>query len=64
MGKGDSMRMAKRSFLLKHGIVRNAIRKDLLYFALPAILVWVGGLYVTDRDGYDDLWSNLWNVIR
>ncbi|MFC2015200.1 methyltransferase family protein [Chloroflexota bacterium] len=31
--------MAKRSFLSRLGIVRNAIREDLLYFYLPWIIV-------------------------
>ncbi len=35
--------MAKRGFLARHGIVRNAIREDLLYFFLPWILVLVAG---------------------
>jgi protein-S-isoprenylcysteine O-methyltransferase Ste14 len=36
--------MAKRGFLARHGIVRNAIREDLLYFFLPWILVLVAGM--------------------
>ena len=35
--------MAKRGFLTRHRIVRNAIREDMLYFALPALLVLVAG---------------------
>ncbi len=35
--------MAKRGFLARHRIVRNAIREDMLYFALPAILVLSAG---------------------
>ena len=31
--------MAKREFLARHGIVRNAIRKDILQFAIPAIII-------------------------
>ncbi len=31
--------MAKRGFLKRHGIVRNAIRKDILYFFIPWITV-------------------------
>jgi protein-S-isoprenylcysteine O-methyltransferase Ste14 len=38
--------MAKRGFLARHRIVRNAIREDLLYFALPWILVMVAGMGV------------------
>jgi protein-S-isoprenylcysteine O-methyltransferase Ste14 len=40
-------RMAKDGFLKRHGIVRNAIKKDLLYFAIPALLVFSAGLIVS-----------------
>lgn len=39
--------MAKRGFLKRHGIVRNAIRDDMLYFALPGLLVLTAGLAVS-----------------
>ncbi len=42
--------MAKRGFLARHGIVRNAIREDMLYFALPAILVLCAGMGVSAWD--------------
>ncbi len=42
--------MAKRGFLKRHGIVRNAIRADLLYFALPALLVSSAGMVVSAWD--------------
>ncbi len=35
--------MAKQRFLRKHGIVRNAIKKDLLYFVIPWIFVMIAG---------------------
>jgi protein-S-isoprenylcysteine O-methyltransferase Ste14 len=38
--------MAKGGFLKRHGIVRNAIKEDMLYFALPALLVFTAGLVV------------------
>jgi len=44
------LRMAKRGFLARHGIVRNAIREDVLYFAIPAILVWSAGLVISAWD--------------
>jgi protein-S-isoprenylcysteine O-methyltransferase Ste14 len=47
--------MAKRGFLKNHGIVRNAIREDVLYFAIPALLVFTAGLAVSAWDGYDGL---------
>ena len=42
--------MAKRGFLTRHRIVRNAIREDLLYFALPAIFVLIAGMGVSAWD--------------
>ena len=55
--------MAKPGFLSRHGIVRNAIREDLLFFALPAIIVLIVGLGVSARDGYDGLVETLWNLV-
>jgi protein-S-isoprenylcysteine O-methyltransferase Ste14 len=42
--------MAKGGFLKRHGIVRNAIREDMLYFAIPALLVLTAGLAVSTSD--------------
>jgi protein-S-isoprenylcysteine O-methyltransferase Ste14 len=43
-------RMAKRGFLERHGIVRNAIREDMLYFAIPAVFVLFAGMGVSAWD--------------
>ncbi len=56
--------MAKRGFLSRHGIVRNAIREDVLFFALPAVLVFFVGLVVSARDGYDGLVGKIWELVR
>jgi protein-S-isoprenylcysteine O-methyltransferase Ste14 len=56
--------MPKRGFLARQGIVRNAIREDMLYFAIPALLVFTAGLAVSARDGYDGLTAALWNLVR
>jgi protein-S-isoprenylcysteine O-methyltransferase Ste14 len=53
--------MAKRGFLSRHGIVRNAIREDLVQFAVPAFVVFLAGLVVSVGDGYDGLVPVLWN---
>lgn len=42
--------MAKRGFLTRHRIVRNAIREDVLYFALPAVIVLFAGMGVSGWD--------------
>ncbi len=56
--------MAKRGFLSRHGIVRNAIREDVLYFALPALLVFTTGLVVSAKDGYNGLVAAIWDLVR
>ncbi len=56
--------MVRRGFLSRHGIVRNAIREDVLYFAIPAVLVYFVGLAVSARDGYDGLVAAIWNLVR
>lgn len=45
-------------------MVRNAIREDILHFALPALVVFVLGLVLSARDGYDGLLAAIWNVVK
>jgi protein-S-isoprenylcysteine O-methyltransferase Ste14 len=56
--------MAKRGFLARHRIVRNAIREDVLYFAIPALLVFTAGLVVSAWDGYDGLVAMISELVR
>jgi len=56
--------MAKRGFLARHGIVRNAIREDLLYFAIPALFVFSAGLAVSVWDGFDGMVGTIWDLVR
>ncbi len=56
--------MAKNGFLQRHGIVRNAIKKDLLYFALPGITVWFIELLFCARDGLSGFWGTVWGLIK
>jgi protein-S-isoprenylcysteine O-methyltransferase Ste14 len=44
--------MPKRGFLAREGIVRNAIKEDVLYFAIPGLLVFTAGLVVSAMDGF------------
>jgi hypothetical protein len=44
--------MAKDGHLKRQGIVRNTIREDLLFFALPAVLVFFAGLLASGLDGW------------
>jgi protein-S-isoprenylcysteine O-methyltransferase Ste14 len=55
--------MPKRGFLTEYRIVRNAIREDVLYFAIPALLVFTAGLVVSGRDGYDGLVGKIWELV-
>jgi len=56
--------MVKRGFLVRHGIVRNAIREDLLCFAIPALSVFTAGLVVSAADGYNGLFVTIWYLVR
>ncbi|MCP4250250.1 MAG: DUF1295 domain-containing protein, partial [bacterium] len=40
------------SFLERHRIVRNAIKQDLLQFALPGLVVFTAGLVVSGTQGW------------
>ena len=56
--------MAKRGYLSRHGIVRNAIKKDILIFGIPALTVFSLGLIVSGRDGYDGLVGAIWELVK
>jgi len=47
--------MPKEGFLKRHRIVRHTIREDLLFFAIPGILVLFAGMVVSSRDGFAEL---------
>jgi len=54
--------MPKRSYLERQGIVRSNIKKDLLFFAIPALLVLTTGLVVSVLDGFDGLVIKTWEL--
>jgi protein-S-isoprenylcysteine O-methyltransferase Ste14 len=56
--------MTKPGVLKNHGIVRNAIREDVLYFAIPALLVFTAGLVVSAWDGFDGFVTMTWKLAR
>ncbi len=58
--------MAKNGFLKRHGIVRNAIKKDILYFALPGITVFFIELLFCARDanGLSGFWGTIWGLVK
>ena len=51
--------MEKNGFLKRHGIVRNAIRKDLLQFAIPAIIIFFMEL-IFCADSLTGIWGTIW----
>jgi protein-S-isoprenylcysteine O-methyltransferase Ste14 len=57
--------MAEPGFLARHGILRNAIRADLLQFHLPFFGVFAVALVLSFRGGdLEGIWGTLWRVIR
>ena len=56
--------MVNRGFLAKHGVVKHEVRKDLLQFAIPALVVFTAGLIFSARDGWGGLPSTVWKLIR
>lgn len=56
--------MAENGFLKRHGIVRNAIRKDIFQFALPGMTVLIIELLFCVRDGARGFWGTVWGLVR
>ncbi len=60
--------MTKNGFLKKHGIVRNAIIKDMLQFALPGMTVFIIELQFCARagarNGLSGLWGTIWGLVK
>jgi len=55
--------MANNNFLKKHGIVQNAIKEDILFFAIPAFVVFLVGL-VSCGDGLSNFWGTVWGLVK
>jgi protein-S-isoprenylcysteine O-methyltransferase Ste14 len=56
--------MVKKGFLKRHGIIRNAIRKDILQFAIPALTIFILELIFIKRDGISGFWGNVWSLVK
>ncbi|MCP4600278.1 MAG: isoprenylcysteine carboxylmethyltransferase family protein [Proteobacteria bacterium] len=60
--------MAKKSFLKRLGIVRNAIRDDILQFAIPGMTVFIIELLFCARDGAGNslsgFWGTIWSLVK
>jgi protein-S-isoprenylcysteine O-methyltransferase Ste14 len=55
--------MDDHGFLKRQGIVRSAIRADIVFFAIPALTVLILGLYFCAKAGLSGFWGIVWNVI-
>ncbi len=44
--------------------MRKTIQKDILLFGIPAFTVFLLGLIVSGRDGYDGLVGTIWDLIK
>ena len=44
--------------------MRKTVRKDILLFGIPAFTVFLLGLIVSGRDGYDGLVGTIWDLIK
>lgn len=56
--------MAKKGFPKRSGIVRNAIRDDILQFALPGMTVFFIELLFCARDGLSGFWGTVWGLVK
>ena len=56
--------MPKRGFLEREGIVRKAIKEDVLYFATPALLIFTAGLVVSAWDGFYEMLLKMGELVR
>ncbi len=60
--------MAKNGFHKRYGIVRNAIRDDILQFAIPGLTVFFIELLFCETDGAtNDLsgfWGTVWGLVK
>ncbi len=55
--------MANNGFLKKHGIVRNDIKSDLLYFGIPGLTVFTVGLVFCAGAGSEAGLTNFWGIV-
>jgi len=60
--------MAKKDFHKKYGIARNAIRDDILQFAIPGMTVFFIELLfcASDgaRNGLSGFWGTVWGLVK
>ena len=56
--------MANKGFLKRHGIVRSAIKEDILFFGIPALTVFSIGLVFCARSGLSNFWGIIWDLVK
>ena len=56
--------MSHEGFLKKHRIKRQSIRKDIIFFGVPALLVFSVGLIVCSIAGFDGFTLTMWKLIQ
>jgi protein-S-isoprenylcysteine O-methyltransferase Ste14 len=57
--------MIRNRFLKKLRIERNAIRKDMLQFALPTLIVFIIGLaFCNEGEAISGFWGNIWKLVK
>ena len=63
---GESEALAKKGSLERYGIVRSAIRKDLLFFFLPWLTVFYLELLFCENygDGLSEIWALIWELVK
>ena len=52
-----------KAFLKKLEIKSYIFKKDMLYFALPGLIVWIIEVGFLANDGLSNFWTTLWNLI-
>ena len=50
--------------LLRLGIVKNSIKKDLVFFAIPALTIFIIELSFCARDGLSNFWISIWELMK
>ncbi len=60
------MNRRRKKLLERFGIIRNAIRKDMLFFAVPFIAVFLLELIFCEiyGVGVSDFWRTVWGIVK
>ncbi len=68
INENGDLAMEKKGFPKRHGIIRNAIRDDILQFAIPGMTVFFIELLFCARDGarngLSGFWGTVWGLVK